>query len=164
MKRAIIKGVLLGCIFALALLVLSRVMNQGNTDMTTEMGEATYPVVSMYVGAYRVGSLHGYAQNMECAYLRDNLQPIDADRKIDVRMDTYGRGIDAIAFEVRSLDGERLVESTPVEEYELEEDRISFSITLKDLIEDDTEYMLVFLVTPANSTPVRYYSRIILSE
>ena len=71
MKRAIIKGVLLGCIFALALLVLSRVMNQGNTDMTTEMGEATYPVVSMYVGAYRVGSLHGYAQNMECAYLRD---------------------------------------------------------------------------------------------
>lgn len=51
-----------------------------------------------------------------------------------------------------------------MEEYELEEDRISFSITLKDLIEDDTEYMLVFLVTPANSTPVRYYSRIILSE
>lgn len=164
MKRAIIKGVLLGCIFALALLVLSRVMNQGNTDMTTEMGEATYPVVSMYVGAYRVGSLHGYAQNMECAYLRDNLQPIDADRKIDVRMDTYGRGIDAIAFEVRSLDGERLVESTPVENYEKEEDEISFSITLKDLIESETEYMLVFLVTPENSEPVRYYSRIILSE
>ena len=122
MKRAIIKGVLLGCIFALALMILSRVMNQGNTDMTTEMGEATYPVLSMYVGAYRVGSLHGYAQSMECAYLRDNLQPVGADRKIDVKLDTYGRGIDAIAFEVRSLDGERLVESTPVEDYEMEED------------------------------------------
>lgn len=164
MKRAIIKGVLLGCIFALALMVLSRVMNQGNTDMTTEMGEATYPVLSMYVGAYRVGSLHGYAQSMECAYLRDNLQPIGEDRKIDVKMDTYGRGIDAIAFEVRSLDGERLVESTPVEEYETEGDEISFSITLKDLIENDTEYMLVFLITPVNGTPIRYYSRIILSE
>lgn len=164
MKRAIIKGVLLGCIFALALMVLSRVMNQGNTDMTTEMGEATYPVLSMYVGAYRVGSLHGYAQSMECAYLRDNLQPIGEDRKIDVKMDTYGRGIDNIAFEVRSLDGERLVESTLVEEYENREDEISFSITLKDLIENDTEYMLVFLVTPENSAPIRYYSRIILSE
>ena len=164
MKRAIIKGVLLGCIFALALMVLSRVMNQGNTDMTTEMGEATYPVLSMYVGAYRVGSLHGYAQSMECAYLRDNLQPIGEDRKIDVKMDTYGRGIDNIAFEVRSLDGERLVESTLVEEYETREDEISFSITLKDLIENDTEYMLVFLVTPENSAPIRYYSRIILSE
>lgn len=164
MKRAIIKGILLGCIFALALLILSRVMNQGNTDMTTEMGEATYPVLSMYVGSYRVGSLHGYAQSMECAYLRDNLQPIDEDRKIDVRMNTYGRGVDSIAFEVRSLDGERLVESTPVETYESGEDEISFSITLKDLIESDTEYMLVFLVTPEGGTPVRYYSRIILSE
>lgn len=164
MKRAIIKGVLLGCIFALALLILSRVMNQGNTDMTTEMGEATYPVLSMYVGSYRVGSLHGYAQSMECAYLRDNLQPIDEDRKIDVRMNTYGRGVDSIAFEVRSLDGERLVESTPVETYESVEDEISFSITLKDLIESDTEYMLVFLVTPEGGTPIRYYSRIILSE
>ena len=164
MKRAIIKGVLLGCIFALALMILSRVMNQGNTDMTTEMGEATYLVLSMYVDAYRVGSLHGYAQAMECAYLRDNLQPIGEDRRIDVRMDTYGRGIDTIAFEVRSLDGERLVESTPVEDYQVNEDDISFSITLKDLIESDTEYMLVFLVTPQNSAPIRYYSRIILSE
>lgn len=164
MKRAIIKGVLLGCIFALALIILSRVMNQGNTDMTTEMGEATYPVLSMYVDAYRVGSLHGYAKAMECAYLRDNLQPIGEDRRIDVRLDTYGRGIDAIAFEVRSLDGERLVESTPVEDYQVNEDDISFTITLKDLIESDTEYMLVFLVTPQNSTPIRYYSRIILSE
>lgn len=164
MKRAIIKGILLGCIFMLALVILSRVMNQGNTDMTTEMGEATYPVLSMNVGAYRVGSLHGYAQSMACAYLRDNLQPVGEDRKIDVRMDTYGREIDAISFEVRSLDGKRLVESTGVETYEKEGDEITFSVTLKDLIENDTEYMLVFLVTPKNSTPVRYYSRIVLSE
>ena len=164
MKRAIIKGMLLGCIFALALMILSRVMNQGNTDMTTEMGEATYPVLSMYVGSYRVGSLHGYARSMECAYLRDNLQPIGENRKIDVKMDTYGRRIDTIGFEVRSLDGERLVESTPVEEYQSDEDEISFSITLKDLIENDIEYMLVFLITPENGEEIRYYSRIILSE
>lgn len=164
MKRAIIKGILLGCIFALALVILSKVMNQGNTDMTTEMGEATYPVLSMYVGAHRVGSLHGYAQSMECAYLRDNLQPVGENRKIDVRMDTYGEMVRSIAFEVRSLDGQRLVESTEVEDYEREENEISFSITLKDLIENDTEYMLVFLVTPEGGTPIRYYSRIILSE
>lgn len=164
MKRAIIKGACLGCIFALALMILSAVMNQGNTDMTMEMGEATYPVLSMYVGAYRVGSLHGYAQNMECAYLRDNLQPVGADRKIDVKIDTYGCEIEEIGFEVRSLDGERLVESTPVEKYEEKDGEITFSITLKDLIENDTEYMLVFLVTPKENTPIRYYSRIVLSD
>lgn len=164
MKRAIIKGFCLGCIFALALMILSKVMNQGNTDMTTEMGEATYPVLSMYVGTHRVGSLHGYAQNMQCAYLRDNLQPIGADRKIDVKIDTYGCDIGEIGFEVRSLDGERLVESTPVEKYEEKDGEIAFSIILKDLIENDTEYMLVFLVTPKGNTPIRYYSRIVLSD
>lgn len=164
MKRAIIKGLCLGCIFALALMILSTVMNQGNTDMTTEMGEATYPVMSMYVGTYRVGNLHGYAENMECAYLRDNLQPVGEDRKIDVVIDTYGREIDTIGFEVRSMDGERLVESTPVEQYEEKDNEISFEITLKDLIENDTEYMLVFLVTPKGSTTIRYYSRIVLND
>ncbi len=164
MRRALIKGLLLGCIFALALLIISRVMNQGNTDMTTEMGEAAYPVLSMNVGGHRVGCLHGYAQSMDCAYLRDNLQPVGEDRKIDVRMDTCGQQIAAIGFEVRSIDGERLVESTPVEEYEKNGDETVFSITLKDLIESDTEYMLVFLVTPEGGTPIRYYSRIILSE
>lgn len=164
MKRAIIKGLVLGVVFAAALMILSNVMNQGNTDMTTEMGEATYPVLSMSVGTHRVGSLHGYAQAMDCAYLRDNLQPVGENRKIDVQIDTYGREIGEIAFEVRSLNGERLVESTPVTDYEKTDDAITFEIVLKDLIENDTEYMLVFLVTPKGSTPIRYYSRIVLSD
>ena len=164
MKRAIIKGVVLGAVFAVALMILSTVMNQGNTDMTTEMGEATYPVLSMSIGTHRVGSLHGYAQMMNCAYLRDNLYPVSENRRIDVRMETYGRKIGEIAFEVRSLDGKRLVESTPVTDYEEKDDVIDFEIILKDLIEDDTEYMLVFLVTPKESSPIRYYSRIILSD
>lgn len=164
MKRAIIKGVFLGIIFALALMVLSTVMNQGNTDMTTEMGEATYPVVSMFVDGHRVNSLHGYADSMSSAYLRDTLQPVGNDRKVSVQIDTYGREIESIAFEVRSPDGERLVENTQVDEYELHEDTVNFQITLKDLIENDTEYMLIFLVTPQGAEPIRYYSRIIMSD
>ena len=164
MKRAIIKGAFLGCIFALALVLLSTLMNQGNTDMTTEMGAATYPVLSMFVDTYRVGSLHGYAQNMDCAYLRDNLQPVGENRRISVLIDTYGQQMEEIAFEVRSLDGERLIESTPVEEYEEKNSVITFDITLKDLIENNTEYMLIFLITPRAGTTIRYYSRIVLSD
>lgn len=164
MKRAIIKGVLLGVIFTLALMILSTVMNQGNTDMTTEMGEATYPVVSMFVDGHRVNSLHGYTDSMKTAYIRDTLQPVENNRKVKVRIDTYGREIAEIAFEVRSPDGERLVENTQVDSYEQVEDAINFEITLKDLIENDTEYMLVFLITPQGAEPIRYYSRMIMSD
>lgn len=164
MRKAIIKGVLLGAIFAAALMLISMVMNQGNTDMTTEMSEAGYPVISMSVEGYDVNSLHGYADSMDCAYLRGTLQPIGSDRKISACLDTYGREIAQIAFEVRSLNGDRLVESTEVEEYELSDEQIRFSVTLKDLIAYDTEYMLIFLVTPAEDTPIRYYTRIVLSD
>lgn len=164
MKKAILKGVFLGIIFALALVSISAVMNQGNTDMTTEMADPTYPIVSMFVEGYQVNSLHGYAESMNCAYLRDTLQPVESDRKIGVQIDTYGRELSAIAFEVRSLEGERLIESTEVAEYERESETISFDITLKDLVEIDTEYLLVFLLTPDGGTPIRYYTRIILSD
>ncbi|MDE6737914.1 MAG: hypothetical protein K2K07_02315 [Lachnospiraceae bacterium] len=164
MKKAIIKGSLLGIIFAAALMLISMVMNQGNTDMTTEMGEAVYPIISMFVDGYDVNSLHGYAESMDSAYLRGTLQPVGSDRKIDVHLDTYGIDIAGIAFEVRSLNGDRLVESTEVEEYEQSDTRIDFNITLKDLIEYNTEYMLVFLVTPAENTPIRYYTRIVLGD
>ena len=164
MKKAIIKGILLGIIFMAALTLISTIMNQGNTDMTTEMSEATYPVVSMLTEGHRVNSLHGYAESMDSAHLRDTVQPVGSDRKIDVRLSTYGTRIEHIAFEVRSINGERLVESTEVEEYEQNDTAIDFSITLKDLIELETEYMLVFMITPEECAPVRYYTRIVLSD
>lgn len=164
MKKAILKGMFLGIVFALSLVIISAVMNQGNTDMTTEMGEPTYPIVSMSVKGHKVNSLHGYAQNMQSAYLRDTLQPVESDRKIAVQVDTYGSKISEIAFEVRSLEGKRLVESTEVTDYEQQSDVISFDITLKDLVENDKEYLLVFLITPEGSASIRYYTRIVMSD
>ncbi len=164
MRRAIIKGCLLGIIFTVALILISTIMNQGNTDMTTDMREAAFPVMSMSAEGYRVNNMHGYAENMDSAYLRDTLQPVKSDRKIGVQIDTYGREIAQIAFEVRSLDGERLVESTEVTEYRQEGNTIVFDVTLKDLIEYDSEYMLVFLITPQDGATIRYYTRIVLSE
>lgn len=164
MKKAILKGILLGLIFFAALGLISTIMNQGNTDMTTEMSEASYPVISMFTEGHRVNTLHGYAESMDTAHLRDTVQPINSDRKLTVRMNTYDGSIAHIAFEVRSINGDRLVESTEVDEYEQNDSALDFSITLKDLIEYDTEYLLVFLVTPEEREPIRYYTRIVLSD
>ncbi|MBQ6806435.1 MAG: hypothetical protein IJO97_03280 [Lachnospiraceae bacterium] len=164
MKRNIIKGIYLGAVFGIALFVTSNVMNKGNTDMTTEMNGASFPVVTMQIDEYQVNSLHGYAEAMNTSYLRDTLLPIEADRKVSFYVDTYGKEIDTLAFEVRSINGTRLVESTAIENYEIEEERILCDITLKDLINADEEYMLILLVTPTGQETIRYYTRIIQSE
>lgn len=164
MKKNIIKGIYLCVVFGIALFVTSAVMNKGNTDMTTEMGEATFPVVTMQIDEYQVNNLHGYAEIMDTSYLRDTLLPIGEDRKVSFSIDTYGAEMEQLAFEVRSINGTRLVESTEIESYEQVEDTISCTITLKDLINADEEYMLVLLVTPTGKETIRYYTRIVQSE
>ena len=45
MKKIIIKTAVWIVTFLLSILIVSSFMNQGNTDMTVEMGKATLPLV-----------------------------------------------------------------------------------------------------------------------
>ena len=164
MKKTIIKGVYLIIIFLVALFSVSAVMNKGNTDMTMEMGEASLPIVTMQLEEYPVNRLHGYANDMDTSYLRDTLLPIGSRRNVAFTIDTYGNRIEALSFEVRSINGERLVESTEIEKYRETDDQIQCEITLKDLISENKEYMLVLFLTPEGKDTIRYYTRIIQSE
>lgn len=164
MKKTIIKSVYLIIIFLVALFSVSAVMNKGNTDMTMEMGEASFPIVTMQLEEYPVNRLHGYANDMDTSYLRDTLLPIGSRRNVTFTIDTYGNRIEALSFEVRSINGERLVESTEIEKYRETDDQIKCEITLKDLISENKEYMLVLFLTPEGKDTIRYYTRIIQSE
>lgn len=164
MKKVIIKGIYLLMVFIASLYFISGAMNNGNTDMTTEMGEAEFPIVTMLIDEYKVNRLHGYAHSMDTRYLRDTLLPIGEDRNVSFMIETYGTPIDTIAFEVRSINGERLVESTPIENYSEKGDTIQCKVTLKDLISTDEEYMFVLLLTPFDGDSIRYYTRIVQTQ
>lgn len=164
MKKTIIKCTYLAVVFLIALLGTSAVVNQGNTDMTMEMGPATYPVVHMKIGDKEVNSLHGYKEPMECSFQRDSITPLQEGRRVDFTVYKYGQNIESINFEVRSIDGERLVENTQVTNYQETEDTITASIHIKDLIEADTEYMLVLLLQNDWGQTIRYYTRVVQTE
>lgn len=164
MKKTIIKGCYLLIVFLLALFVISAVVNQGNTDMTMEMGPATFPVLHMYVEGMETNCLHGYKVPMECSYQRECITPLGEGRKVRFRVDKYGQEIEDMMFEVRSIDGERLVESTQISLYEETPDSIHAEIQVKDLIDADTEYMLVLLLKNEWDQTIRYYTRIIQTE
>ena len=78
-------------------------------------------------------------------------------------MDKYGNEISEISFEVRSIDGTRLVEKTKVDDYSDKGDSIQANITIKDLIEPGVEYNWILMLKIGNDT-VRYYTRIIDSD
>ncbi|HBA69273.1 MAG TPA: hypothetical protein DCZ40_07945 [Lachnospiraceae bacterium] len=164
MRKTIIKCCYLLAVFIVSLFVVSTVVNQGNTDMTMEMGPATFPVVHMYVGGMEVNSLYGYKNAMECCYQRESITPLGEGRKVSIQVEKYGQTIENMAFEVRSIDGERLVENTEITVYEEKDDTISAQFNVKDLIDADTEYMLVVLLENEWGQTIRYYTRIIQTE
>lgn len=164
MRITLIKGAIVIIVFFSALFVISNLMNKGNADMTTEMGAATYPVVTMNYGGFRINVLHGYRDAMEVSQMRESLTPLVSGRKVNLDIDTYGNRVNGIRFEVRSVDGGRLIEDTTVKEYEQTNDQVKASFGIKDLIENNREYLLVLILTMGNNDQIRYYTRIINPE
>lgn len=164
MRKTILRILYLVVVFVVSCLLISKVMSQGNTDITVEMAEPTFPILSFQIGAETVNELHGYAQVMDSSYLRDTLLPISSDRTAYYKIDCYDNQIDSLLYEVRSMDGTRLVESTPIIDYVQIGDSIQGSFVVKDLIDPGKEYMLVYIVTLSGGKEIRYYTRIIQTD
>lgn len=139
-------------------------MNRGNTDMTAPMASADFPLVSFVWDGLQFNTMHGYSGPMEISYQRDTLTPLQEGRKFSIRIDTYGTGIERIAYEVRTMDATRLIEDAQVYNYITNEDIITADITLKDLLEDHQEYSLCILLQTVNGDEIRYYTRIIEAD
>lgn len=165
MKKQIIKIIYILAVFVISVLVIGEISNQENTDMTAQMPAATYPVVTMMENGKAVDTLHGYAQEMEVNYMHGTVLPVGGDRKVQMRMQLFNTTPANLTFEVRTLDGTSLVESTKITDYKQDDSNgtIDASFQLKDLIESDTEYMLVILAD-VNGKTVRYYTRIVWTE
>lgn len=164
MKKTIMKGLIVGVVFFAALFIINSIMNKGNTDMTMEMSEASYPTVSVWYAGEEINTMHGYVRPMEVSHMRHNLTPLGSGRKLNLRINPYDEAIAAASFEVRTLDGERLIENTQVEEFEEIDGRINLSVSIKDLIETNQEYMFVLILTMENGQEIRYYTRVIYAE
>lgn len=164
MKKTLLKCVYLAAVFLVSLMLAGSLVNQGNTDMTMEMGPATYPVIHMKIDGVEVNPLHGYKEAMQTSFQRDCITPLGEGRRICFVVNKYGQEIEKMTFEVRSIDGKRLVENTEITDYGETEEKIEGEFTVKDLIDADTEYMLVFLLENNWGQTIRYYTRIIQTD
>ena len=164
MRKSIIKSTVVVIVFFAALFIIGNVMNKGNADMTTEMEAATYPVVSVNYGGFQINKMHGYRDVMEVDQMRECITPLAAGRKMQLTIDTYGNRIGGLRFEVRSVDGSRLIENTEMEGYEQSGDEIRVSFGIKDLIENNQEYLFVLVLTTGAGKEIRYYTRIVNPE
>lgn len=163
MKRTLIRSCVFVITFLAALMLSSILLNRGNTDMTAELQPPELPLIFVNVDGRQVNMMQGFLMEMDEKYMRKSIMPLEEDRRMSISVKTFGKTVDGLSFEVRSIDGERLVEDTPVTVWQ-EEDVLRGDLTLKDLIDRDTEYSLTFRLKLEDGRQVSYYTRIIQTE
>lgn len=164
MKKALIKLAAFVSVFIISLIVISFYMNKGNTDMTAPMSPAALPTVAVTVNDVEINLMRGYDCVMDTAGMRDGITPIGEQRQVDIVIHTHGQEIESAAYEVRSIDGSRLIENTPITSLEKNGSDLFASFRLKDLIEEGQEYSLTFVLTLEDGREIRYYARAIQAE
>ena len=164
MNRNWIRRLVILVVFIASLIGFSFAMNKGNTDMTIEMPKASLPVAYITIDDQKMNEMHGYVNRMDAATMRDSLTPIGDDRELSFRVDLFGQEPEEVRFEVRNLDGSRLIEDTRITDYFREEDSIRATIHIKDLIEKNIEYNFILVLKLQGGREIFYYTRIIQSN
>ena len=159
MRKKLMKPIVLFVVFIGALITFNILTNQTNEDLTMAMEEASLPVIYLMQGDYLGNEMHGYVKQMNPVKVRDSIMPIDNDRTITVRLDTYGADLEEAAYEIRSLNGERLIADGELELYHTSGTRRYADITVQNLLSEDEEYLLCFLVR-ADGREIYYYTRL----
>lgn len=161
MKKSIFRLLVGLAVFVIALFIANTVLNKGRTDMTISMPPASLPIVYMNVNDEYINPLHGYTVEMEGNYLRGSITPLMANRSLTFKAQLYDAVIAKVGYEVRPLDMSRLIEDTELTNFTYNNNEIYATITLKDLINDDTEYMLIIKLITSSGDTIRYYARVI---
>lgn len=164
MKRSVIKLSVFFLVFLLSLVIVGRFMNMGHDNLTMEMAPASLPLVTMSYQGMEYNRLHGYLGDTDTAFQRESLTVLGEGRETGFVVDTFGETVNGVSIEVRSADGSRLIENTEVGGLNVQGDRISGTITLKDLIERNTEYSLKILLNLEKDRQAAYYTRVIWGE
>ena len=135
MKLSVIKGTVFGVVFLTALVIFAILTNRGNMDMTAKMEDATLPLVYLNVEDREVNCLAGYKNIMQTAYVQDCITPLPQDRTLSLSIEENGVGTKKIGYELRSIDGQRLIENNEVTEFEREDNMLFVNLKFKDLLE-----------------------------
>lgn len=164
MKRVIFKIILSLIAFVITIFLCQQVMNRDNVNTTRTMEAASLPIIFMNINGEEVNTLYGYTSNMDVALMRDSITPLDETRGVAFRVEKKGSKVNRINIKVRTVDGERLIENTDIEDYSEDAYSITVFAKLKDLLENYTEYSLQIYLTLDGTKEVMYHTRVVMAQ
>lgn len=167
MKKIVRRILILLLIFILALAGYTAVaMFRGNQDDTayTSIEDANLPVVYMEMFGRRMNCLYGFTEENAGGAGRGDLTVLPTDRRLPVQFQDIHSRVRGIQYEIRSLDGTRLVERTALEEWNQGDATVDAVLPIQNLLKEDEEYRLTLVIATEEHPAVYYYTRIVWTQ
>jgi len=159
-------GILFG-IFAVVLVIYIAANRErllsGEVSYTV-MEKSRLPLVYVEMYGQEMNPMHGYRQDMGNAAARDSLTVLPQDRALKVHAVGGDEAVAGVRYEIRSLDLQRLVENTAVENWQQEEDGLRAVLPIQNLLAKGQEYLLRLELDTEEDGPVYYYTRIVWTD
>ena len=146
-------------IFFVGLIFFNIVLNFKWKKDSTEMTEPTLPTISMEALGQNINTLYGYTTEMDGLYMRNAVVPLTDDRKLTMNINTNGKDIEGISYEIRSTDTERKIAETEIKDYDIKDNQISTTVKLENLIEEGEEYLFI-ITLDVDGESIYYYTRV----
>ena len=162
-RNILLRIIVLALVLVVSVIIFENNINKAQPDSAVTMENSTFPLVYMQRGNVSFNCLFGYTGEMDVTRMRDTITPLQSDRSLSIRIQTFATKVDSISYEVLPLDGSAALENTKVIHTDQEGDEITATITLQNKILMNQEYALrITLVTGGRS--LYYYTRVLLAD
>ena len=161
-------------------LFVNKLNNMGLSEASHEMDEPSLPVVYAKVGDDTLNRMQGYRCEMKTGLMRDCIIPLNENHGVTLALEDINETGGACSYELRSIDGDELIERGDLEGRAMSPIRTVYDINFRMDMKINTEYVLVFIVdvkspgkaagtdktsdTEEETEKVRFYSRVVRLE
>lgn len=163
MLKQILKVLVPVLVFAVTFIGASALTDRESGYITSEMPGPVMPIVYLQKDGSNIDEMFGYKGQMEEENIRGNIMPLSEDMTVDLTVQTFQNHVEGISYEVRTMDNQRLLESTQVADYSEKDGLISTQLKIQNLLQPDSEYRLILILT-CDGEELRYYSRLFWTD
>ncbi|MCD7744606.1 MAG: hypothetical protein LUI13_04860 [Lachnospiraceae bacterium] len=164
LRNTIIHVLILLFVFVGAVYVFARLLNQTTPNTSAAMADATFPLVYMQNDGVSYNCLHGYSYEMDVNYIRDTVTILDASHELDILVQPFDSNVEAVSYEVLTLDGSESLENTSVTGLKQDDDgNLTATLTIQNQMLLNQEYILKIQVS-AGGREIYFYTRLLLED
>ena len=161
MKRFLIKAFVFIAVAVGTAFLVNQFNNRGLDRVSSELDEPTLPYVYLEFEGKVINRTCGYTQTMSTSLMRDGIVPLNSNHGVTVLVDNEAKYGETFTYELRSIAGDSLVERGDAVPGSVENGRKKYDVNFRMDMQQNREYVFVFIITAADGTEVRYYNRVV---